>query len=772
MPLTRFSCLYVSSLFFLVAVTGICVIASAYDVIFQIFNPAYSNDPPNYKNLAVFIGSYVLLGLLATIFGFSRYVTVKLARQAIPKTYMPITEEDLPTSVYEFVQSELDRVARLAKQAEPLLEESRQPGWGKPESPWEDTHFKTFMASTPHFIEKAAIAKSSEYARPPNMSISTYVHMLIDQKLITRDIGLEYVSGYEQARFGGTRYDPLPVTMAPLHNQNSRHHQQASGRNPRRSSISISRHPNRDQSIMSSLTVDGNIPNLGRNGTEVIEEEDYIRFMKTLSYILQELDWNQEAYEEECLDQERIQQQREYEAERLERERNRQYYGPEYNYEGSRYFNNTSYRDPGEKSGVSGQSRNSQFSTESFYVVDGSEFQPFNYSEERESFGSASGKPIASSVTDRAEMVSRTRRNLSRSARKRRLRELEEEQVEHHIVTEDRSRLEELGAIALLAEPAIVLPPSDPQHPSISTAIVPDTDTTATSSTATTSTATTATASTSRATARVTTTAISTAIAAHISDIEDEPKEKETVSSLKRQLKSMTRKAEKLEMECQDLQKRLNAIRSEANAKPLAGTRLRTDKYKRRQGKKLSEDERRALLHCFELCVLEKEASKVISTADPYLRTAIYFGVTQRTVRDTISGRNLQDMRVRQVNVSEQPPNPQDNAQDDVQDDVQDDIQDDVQDDVQDNVQDNIQNNVQNNNMQNNSVPNNVPSNAQDNMQYNVQGNVQDNLQYNVHGNVQYNMQNNVQDNMQYSNIQYHPQYDPQYNPQEYEDYV
>jgi len=34
--------------------------------------------------------------------------------------------------VYEFVQSELDRVARLAKKATPLLEESGQPGWGKP----------------------------------------------------------------------------------------------------------------------------------------------------------------------------------------------------------------------------------------------------------------------------------------------------------------------------------------------------------------------------------------------------------------------------------------------------------------------------------------------------------------------------------------------------------------------------------------------------------------------------------------------------------------
>ncbi|KAF9113202.1 hypothetical protein BGX27_002043 [Mortierella sp. AM989] len=403
MPLTRSSCFYVSSLFFLVAVTGICVIASAYDVIFQIFNPAYAGDPPNYKNLAVFAGSYVLLGLLATIFGFSRYVTVKLARQAIPKTYMPITEEDLPTSVYEFVQSELDRVARLAKQAEPLLEESGQPGWGKPESSLEDTHFKTFMASTPHFIEKAAVARSPDLARPPNMSISAYVHMLMDQKLIPRGIGLEYIAGYEQARFGGTRYDPLPVTMTPLHNQNHRHH--ATGRH-RQSSISNSRHPNQDTSAMSALTGDGNAPHLARNGTEVIKEEDYIRFMKTLSWILQELGWDEEAYEEECREQERMQQQKEYEAEMLERERNRQYYGQEFG--GSRNFRSMSYRDLGEKSGVSGQ-MDSRLSTESYYMVEESEFQPHYY------FNSTTGKTTASGVADGEESLFKMRRNPSRS---------------------------------------------------------------------------------------------------------------------------------------------------------------------------------------------------------------------------------------------------------------------------------------------------------------------------------------------------------------------
>ncbi|KAF9905144.1 hypothetical protein EC991_001964 [Linnemannia zychae] len=307
------------------------------------------NEEPNYKNLAVFGGSYVLLGLLATIFGFSRYVTVKMARQEIPKTYMPITREDLPKAVYEFVQSELDRVARLAKKATPLLEESGQPGWGKPESSLHDTHFKTFMASTPHFIERAAVANSPDLARPPNMSISAYVHMLIDQKYITRDIGLEYIAGYEQARFGSIRNDPTPVTMSPFqpqqlqaqpsqrqyhghhqHRQHTsssgRHVRQSSGLNPRYShNQGQSQHPNQDPSTASTIggasvsqhlqTIGGSSVGggsggggTGTGGRETLEEEDYIRFMKVLSWILQELGWDQEAedaYEEEFRVQER-----------------------------------------------------------------------------------------------------------------------------------------------------------------------------------------------------------------------------------------------------------------------------------------------------------------------------------------------------------------------------------------------------------------------------------------------------------------------------------
>jgi hypothetical protein len=184
------------------------------------------------------------------------------------------------------------------------------------------------------------------------MSISAYVHMLIDQKLITRDIGLEYIAGYEQARFGGSRNDSSPVTMSPFqpqqlqsqssqrhhnhhHHHNHNHHhprhhtssgrqhvRQSSGLNPRHSqqSQSQSQHPNHDPSTASTTggvsqhlqtiesSVGGGSGNNGNGERENLEEEDYIRFMKVLSWILQELGWDQaaeEAYEEEFRAQER-----------------------------------------------------------------------------------------------------------------------------------------------------------------------------------------------------------------------------------------------------------------------------------------------------------------------------------------------------------------------------------------------------------------------------------------------------------------------------------
>ncbi|KAF9081428.1 hypothetical protein BGX29_004530, partial [Mortierella sp. GBA35] len=78
---------------------------------------------------------------------------------------------------------------------------------------------------------------------------------------------------------------------------------------------------------------------------------------------------------------------------------------------------------------------------------------------------------------------------------------------------------------------------------------------------------------------------------------------------------------------------------------PLSGTLIRIDQHKRRRGTKLAGEERRAVLHCYEMCREEKNRGASVSTLDPFLRTAAYFGISQNTVRDAVHGKNLEDRR-------------------------------------------------------------------------------------------------------------------------------
>lgn len=215
------------------------------------------------------------------------------------------------------------------------------------------------------YLERAAVANSPDLARPPNMSISAYVHLLIDQKLITRDLGLEYIAGYEQARFGGALDRPiLPVIMQPQH---------TSGRPLNQST----RHPMQDPSL-----------SMAASGTGLGEDE-YIRFMKVLSLLLQELGWNQEAeeaYEEECRQRERLQQQQQRridDEETLEKERHQHdYHGSEDdapNHGRERPPRHGDALPPSATlSSRQGQGRQqSQLSGESYYVVQEAEIPPY-----------------------------------------------------------------------------------------------------------------------------------------------------------------------------------------------------------------------------------------------------------------------------------------------------------------------------------------------------------------------------------------------------------
>jgi hypothetical protein len=102
---------------------------------------------------------------------------------------------------------------------------------------------------------------------------------------------------------------------------------------------------------------------------------------------------------------------------------------------------------------------------------------------------------------------------------------------------------------------------------------------------------------------------------------------------LERALRESSRKIKRLE---QQLEQALS---------PVSGTFIRIDQHKRRKGTKLTGEERHAVLHCYEVCREEKHRGSVVPTLDPFLRTAVYFGTSQNTVRDAVHGKNLEDRR-------------------------------------------------------------------------------------------------------------------------------
>ncbi|KAI8356330.1 hypothetical protein B0O80DRAFT_506211 [Mortierella sp. GBAus27b] len=78
---------------------------------------------------------------------------------------------------------------------------------------------------------------------------------------------------------------------------------------------------------------------------------------------------------------------------------------------------------------------------------------------------------------------------------------------------------------------------------------------------------------------------------------------------------------------------------------PCINTRPNIEEYKRRRGKRLSMDERRAVLHCHKVCKHEQEAGQFVATANPILRTATYLGVSPKTIKSIIHNTDSEDRR-------------------------------------------------------------------------------------------------------------------------------
>ncbi|KAG0050166.1 hypothetical protein BGZ83_005058 [Gryganskiella cystojenkinii] len=123
-----------------------------------------------------------------------------------------------------------------------------------------------------------------------------------------------------------------------------------------------------------------------------------------------------------------------------------------------------------------------------------------------------------------------------------------------------------------------------------------------------------------------------------------------------KRLKEYREKNKEAEIQLRNQEKRIGTLQLELQktspvqpiTKAPVGTALRTDNYKRKRGKKLNDDERRLVLHCLEMCRLEQDLSPSIATGDPFLRAAVYLGMSTHTVRDTSMDRNLEDKRTKE----------------------------------------------------------------------------------------------------------------------------
>lgn len=194
--------LYTASLFALIFLTAVCIAISAADVIIQALSDKTSTGKFDFRNLIVVSCSYVILALASLLFSCSRMLTVRASLQDIPKLYIPIKKDDLPTKVFLKIRSEFDEAKKTRKLAEPRSEDIQAAGWAKPGTPlFEGLDFKQAIARTPTIVENVAKSINPDYYRPSYVPVRQYMEFLMQQGLIDKQLGTFYLEGYEIARF-------------------------------------------------------------------------------------------------------------------------------------------------------------------------------------------------------------------------------------------------------------------------------------------------------------------------------------------------------------------------------------------------------------------------------------------------------------------------------------------------------------------------------------------------------------------------------------------
>ncbi|KAI0724476.1 hypothetical protein C8T65DRAFT_734097 [Cerioporus squamosus] len=104
---------------------------------------------------AVVIGAaYVLVLVLSLAFCIKRRIAVHRRLQRISKTFHTLGKNDVPDTVFRYIQQEYTRACLIAYESRP--KDGFQEGWGRPGTKFEGVRFRTSLLDTVREIDKLA----------------------------------------------------------------------------------------------------------------------------------------------------------------------------------------------------------------------------------------------------------------------------------------------------------------------------------------------------------------------------------------------------------------------------------------------------------------------------------------------------------------------------------------------------------------------------------------------------------------------------------------
>lgn len=109
-------------------------------------------------NLIIIVAAYIILvggprsvrsiqliwqGIVSLIIVWNRLLTIKRTLKLMPRPYIPNKQQDIPQKVADHIMAEYSRTAVVAHISQATT--GQQEGWGRPETRWENKHFRTYI---------------------------------------------------------------------------------------------------------------------------------------------------------------------------------------------------------------------------------------------------------------------------------------------------------------------------------------------------------------------------------------------------------------------------------------------------------------------------------------------------------------------------------------------------------------------------------------------------------------------------------------------------